>query len=136
MVYLHEPLGSSGCPACTFRGVPLEFDREEDWRAFARECLVSYWGGALPQAPVGPPSERPSGIRRPWVVCAECLSPWVVALPAQPTRVLCRLCGGEREPRSFLTREEWAARVRERAIAGTAGPPGPPGPPREEREPS
>ena len=119
MVFLHEPLGTHGCPACGFRGVPVELDTPEDWRRFAAACLLAFWARAEQAEP--PPPDR-----GPWSVCSGCGAPWVRRLPDRPgaPRVACALCGHEGEARTYPNWRVWSRGLRP---SGTpAGPYGEP----------
>ena len=116
MVYEHEPLGTRQCPACSFRGVALEFETAEEWRKFARECMETYWKG-----PRVPAAEDRSGIggegprRSPWLACPECLSPWLKRSPDDPTAALCAVCQWEGPPSTFPDRGAWREELARRS---------------------
>jgi hypothetical protein len=110
VVFVHEPLGSAGCAACGFRGVPIEFDGPSEWRKFALECLRSFWTEAERATP--PPPWEGS-----WTVCAACASPWLTADPGTVRHVRCQVCGHVGDGRAYPSWRAWAREL----PAGAAG---------------
>lgn len=115
VVYHHEPLGTGSCAACGFRGVPLEFASEEEWRDFQEERLRNYWTGPEP-------ASDPRRATRAWVVCGGCLSPWVEGGTEAPTTVHCRACGAIGRPSNYPDLPSWAAGLRARHLATAPAP--------------